>query len=347
MPQYRQDPLSLRWVIVGSDRAARPQEFVERTVRRSDVGCPFCAGNEAQTPPPVQLYPALNGRAKTVPWQIRVVPNKYPALTTEPAADLDSTSQNGSLHRQRTGFGQHEVIIESPEHLTSLTELSPANQRLVWQAYQDRLRALRQDGRFKYVQIFKNVGAAAGASLEHSHSQVVALPWTPDDVQNEVDRFAQHRTKTGQSLLSQIIDEELATGERIITQSQQLVAFCPWASRFPYQVCIAPRQQQATIEQLQAGETGELATIVGDVIGRIERTLGGASYNLILHTEPFDIAAHDHYHWHIEIFPRLTKAAGFEWSTGCWLNPLLPEQAAAELRHGTHHAPRDESSRGT
>lgn len=332
MPQYRQDPLSLRWVIVGSDRAARPQEFVERTVRRSDVGCPFCAGNEAQTPQAVQLYPALNGRAKTVPWQIRVVPNKYPALTTDTSPGAPDSSQNGSLHRQRNGFGQHEVIIESPEHLTSLTELSPANQRLVWQAYQDRLRTLRQDRRFKYVQIFKNVGAAAGASLEHSHSQVVALPWTPDDVQKEVERFAQHQARTGGSLLSQIIDEELATGERVIAQAGDLVAFCPWASRFPYQVCIAPRVQQPSIEQLQAGETGELATIVGDVIGRIERTLGGASYNLILHTEPFDIASHDHYHWHIEIFPRLTKAAGFEWSTGCWLNPLLPEQAAAALR---------------
>lgn len=344
MPQYRQDPLSLRWVIVGSDRAARPQEFVERTVRRSDVGCPFCAGNEAQTPEPIQLYPALNGRAKTVPWQIRVVPNKYPALTTEAAeaADPNSNGPNGSLHRHRTGFGQHEVIIESPEHLTSLTELSPAHQTLVWRAYQDRLRSLRQDGRFTYVQIFKNVGAAAGASLEHSHSQVVALPWTPDDVQKEVERCAQHQRKTGRSLLSQIIDEELATGERLVAQSERHVAFCPWASRFPYQVCIAPRGQQSSIEQLQAGETGELATMVGDVIGRIERMLGGASYNLILHTEPFDIAAHDHYHWHIEIFPRLTKAAGFEWSTGCWLNPLLPEQAATELRDGTHPVPRDE-----
>jgi UDPglucose--hexose-1-phosphate uridylyltransferase len=332
MPQYRQDPLSLRWVIVGSDRATRPQEFVERTDRRSDFGCPFCAGNEEQTPSPIQQYPALNGRAKSIPWQVRVVPNKYPALTTDTTADAEVNSQNGSLHRQRNGFGQHEVIIESPEHLMSLTELSPANQTLVWQAYQDRLRSLRQDGRFTYVQIFKNVGAAAGASLEHTHSQVVALPWTPDDVQKEVERFAQHRIKSGRSLLTQIIEEELASGERIIAESPKFVAFCPWASRFPYQVCLAPRQQQASIELLQAGELGELSAIVGDVIGRIERTLGGASYNLILHTEPFDIAAHDHYHWHIEIFPRLTKAAGFEWSTGCWLNPTLPEQAAAALR---------------
>ncbi len=337
MPEYRQDPLSLRWVIVGSDRAARPQEFVERTDRRSDFGCPFCAGNEEQTPVAVQMYPATNGRAKSVPWQVRVVPNKYPALTTDAdnefaGAETSRPNQNGSLHRQRSGFGQHEVIIESPEHIISLTELSPTNQTLVWQAYQDRLRALRQDGRFTYVQIFKNVGAAAGASLEHTHSQVVALPWTPDDVQKEVDRFAQHRIKTGKSLLTQIIDEELASGERIIAQSPRFVAFCPWASRFPYQVCIAPRQQSPSIEHLEAGELGELATIVGKMIGRIERTLVAPAYNLILHTEPFDIDSHDHYHWHIEIFPRLTKAAGFEWSTGCWLNPHLPEAAAAALR---------------
>jgi UDPglucose--hexose-1-phosphate uridylyltransferase len=331
MPEYRQDPLSQRWVIIGGDRAARPQEFVERTSRRSDFGCPFCAGHEDQTPNPVQVYPALNGRAKQFPWQVRVVPNKYPAVSPEAAPDVPG-SQNGSLHRHRSGFGQHEVIIESPEHITSLTELSPANQALVWQVYQDRLRSLRADGRFKYVQIFKNVGAAAGASLEHTHSQVVALPWTPDDVQKKVERFAQHRAKTGQSLLTQLIDEELSTGERIVAQSANFVAFCPWASRFPFQVCIAPRQQCPSIEQLQAGEIGELATIVGEMIGRIERMLGGAAYNLILHTEPFDIGSHDHYHWHIEIFPRLTKAAGFEWSTGCWLNPQAPEQAAVALR---------------
>ena len=332
MPEYRQDPLSLRWVIVGSDRSTRPQEFVEHTDRRSDIGCPFCAGQEAQTPNPVQVYPALNGRAKLFPWQVRVVPNKYPAVTTDVIPDGPTNGSNGSLHRHRNGFGQHEVIIESPEHLTSLSQLSADNQRLVWQVYQDRLRQLRQDGRFKYVQIFKNVGAAAGASLEHSHSQVVALPWTPEDVQKEVERFGQHQAKTGRSLLTQIVDEELATGERIVAQSANLVAFCPWASRFPYQVCIAPRRAAGSIENLPAGELGELATIAGELIGRIERKIGGAAYNLILHTEPFDIGPRDHYHWHIEIFPRLTKAAGFEWSTGCWLNPQLPEQAAAALR---------------
>ncbi|QDU26938.1 Galactose-1-phosphate uridylyltransferase [Anatilimnocola aggregata] len=330
MPEYRQDPLSQRWVIVGSERSSRPQEFVERTDRPSDLNCPFCAGNEEQTPHAVQIYPATNGRAKTFPWQVRVVPNKYPAVTTEVPAS--PTSQNGSLHRHEIGFGQHEVIIESPEHITSLSELSLADQVLVWRAYQDRLRTLRQDGRFKYVQIFKNVGAAAGASLEHTHSQVVALPWTPPDVQSEADRFGQHQTKTGRSLLTQIVEEELASGERIVAQSPRFVAFCPWASRFPYQVCLAPRKQAGTIEQLQAGELSELATIVGEVIGRIERALARPSYNLILHTEPFDIGSHDHYHWHIEIFPRLTKAAGFEWSTGCWMNPQPPEQAAALLR---------------
>jgi UDPglucose--hexose-1-phosphate uridylyltransferase len=337
MPQYRQDPLSLRWVIVGSERAARPDEFVERADRRSDAGCPFCAGQEAQTPVAVAEYPPLDGRAKSAPWQVRVVPNKYPALSPDAKNDFTAGqtslgSPNGSLHRQFNGFGQHEVIIESPEHRTSLTDLTPAELALVWRAYQDRLKSLRADGRFRYVQIFKNVGAAAGASLEHSHSQVVALPITPDDVQKQVERFAQHRAKTSRSLLSQVIDEELASGERLVAQTKRLVAFCPWASRFPYQVCIAPREQASTIECLDASELGELVAMTADVTGRIERALPKPAYNVILHTEPFDIASHHHYHWHIEIFPRLTKAAGFEWSTGCWINPHPPEQAAATLR---------------
>jgi UDPglucose--hexose-1-phosphate uridylyltransferase len=335
MSEYRQDPLSRRWVIIGSDRAARPNEFVEEPVRRQPIPCPFCAGNEHETPDAVATY-AAPGRSG---WVVRIVPNKYPAVTLDESLcpncqPLGSASSSGSADLTGTipGFGRHEVIIESPRHVASLSELTTTEAELVFLAYRDRIAALKATGQYRYVQIFKNVGPAAGASLEHVHSQLVALPGVPEVVAQELascrDHFAQHR----RPLMTGLIERELAEGDRILAQTDRFVAFCPYASRFPYEVCIAPLASQPSFEAAQAGELGELSQLSRDVIGRIERVGGQVAYNCILHTQPFDTSPHDHYHWHIEIIPRLTKVAGFEWGTGCFINPLPPEAAAAHLR---------------
>jgi UDPglucose--hexose-1-phosphate uridylyltransferase len=330
MSEYRQDPLSRRWVIIGcDDRAARPNEFVEATTRDSNVACPFCAGNESATPSAIATYGA-NGRGT---WLVRVVPNKYPAITADTASQptpppLSHQWAGGSV----PGFGQHEVIIESPRHVASLSELTIAEAELVFAAYRDRIRDFKADGRYRYVQIFKNVGPAAGASLEHVHSQLLALPGVPEVVEQELvssnEYFQQHR----RSLLLDLLNQELVLGARIVAQSDHFVAFCPHASRFPYEVWLAPRQHQSRFELVESGELRELAGLARELIGGIERAVGQTAYNYFLHTLPFDTAAHDHYHWHIEIIPRLTKVAGFEWSTGCFINPYPPESAAAHLR---------------
>jgi UDPglucose--hexose-1-phosphate uridylyltransferase len=330
MSEFRQDPLSGRWVIVGGERADRPNEFHEEATRCTQVSCPFCAGNEAETPDAVSVYPpASNGS-----WKVRVVPNKYPAVTTDGDCPppLSGTS---ALKSPRCGFGQHEVIIESPRHIASLTDLTPDEARLLLVAYRDRIAALRQNKQFKYVQIFKNVGPAAGASLEHAHSQLVALPDVPEVIQQEVASCREFYETTGRSLLAAMAEDELAAGDRIVAQSPRFLAFCPYASRFPYEVWLLPRAQQASFEFAKDEELGELSTFLQEVIGRIEGTLGRVAYNYFLHTEPFDTSAYDHYHWHIEIFPRLTKAAGFEWATGMFINPFLPEAAAQSLRTGS------------
>ncbi|MCI0359835.1 MAG: galactose-1-phosphate uridylyltransferase [Planctomycetaceae bacterium] len=331
MSEYRQDPLSRRWVIIGSDRAARPNEFVEEPVRRQPVPCPFCAGNEDETPEAVASYSAPG----TPNWLVRIVPNKYPAVTTDEALCPKCPPPLGSMSPQDetiAAFGCHEVIIESPRHVASLSELTLAEAELVFRAYRDRIAALKATGQFRYVQIFKNVGPQAGASLEHVHSQLVALPGVPDVVTQELASCREYFAEHHRPLFSNLIERELAAGQRILAQTDHFVAFCPFASRFPYEVCIAPLASQPTFEATQTGELGELSRLAGDVIGRIERTGGHVAYNCVLHTQPFDTSPHDHYHWHIEIIPRLTKVAGFEWGTGCFINPLPPEAAAAHLR---------------
>ena len=312
MSEFRQDPLSRRWVIIGGERGGRPNEFVEAATRAKDISCPFCAGHEVETPAAIATYGA-NGKA---PWLVRVVPNKFPAVTTE----------------QTSGFGRHEVIIESPRHVASLSELTDVEAESVFSAYRDRLCRLKAEGRFRYVQIFKNVGPAAGASLEHVHSQLVALASVPEVVEQELFASGEFYAENGRSLLKDMLDKEVEAGERVVAETEHFVAFCPYASRFGYEVWLAPRRHQARFEDVEPGELGELSRIMHDVIGRIERAVGQSAYNYFLHTQPFDMPAADHYHWHIEIVPRLTKVAGFEWGTGCFINPYAPEAAAAHLR---------------
>ncbi len=325
MSELRQDPLTGRWTIIGSERAGRPNEFIEESVRLTAGSCPFCAGNEHETPDAVSFYPARG------PWQVRVVPNKYPAVALVNGVNGFHGPKLPALVKQ-PGWGTHEVIIESPRHVVSMSELSSQEATLVFRAYRDRLRALRNVEGLRYVQIFKNVGPAAGASMEHAHSQLIALNRVPEAIEQEIGCFSSSHEENGQPLLETILAGELVAKQRIVAETERYVAFCPWASRFPYEVCLAPRKQQASYEDVKDAELGEIAGIVRDVIGRIERTLGVPAYNFFLHTQPFDTPRCDHYHWHIEIFPRVTKTAGFEWSTGCFINPVPPEAAAETLR---------------
>jgi UDPglucose--hexose-1-phosphate uridylyltransferase len=329
MSEFRQDPLSRRWVIIGGERGGRPNEFVEAATRAKGISCPFCVGHEAETPPAIASY-SSNGKGK---WLVRVVPNKFPAVTTQDALPTGSSplAANGKA-AAAPGFGCHEVIIESPRHVASLSDLTDAEAQAVFAAYRDRLLNLKAEGPYRYVQIFKNVGPAAGASLEHVHSQLVALPGVPEVINQELKSSAEFFQQQKRSLLLDMLEREIAAGQRIVRETEHFVAFCPYASRFGYEVWIAPRRHQPRYEDVAAGELGELSGLARDIIGRIERAAGQASYNYFLHTQPFDMPAYDHYHWHIEIIPRLTKVAGFEWGTGCFINPYPPEAAAEHLR---------------
>jgi UDPglucose--hexose-1-phosphate uridylyltransferase len=331
MSELRQDPVSQRWVIIAQDRENRPNEFVDLPVERLQAPCPFCAGNEAATPDAVALYTtgaALAHAGQPSTWQVRVVPNKYPAVR----AEVNGPVRQELVGIRSTAAGVHEVIIESPNHVSSLTELNDDQVRLTWLAYRDRLIEHARNPRWKYGQLFKNVGAAAGSSIEHAHSQLIVLPHVPSDIGTELvnaeNYFQQHR----RSLFADLIEYELAQGERIVAADERFVAFCPFASRFPYEVWVFPRQPSARVQTATDEEMGGVGKFVQKILQRLEAVLNRPAYNFFLHTAPFDSLPHDYYHWHVEIFPRLTKAAGFEWGTGYFINPVSPEDAAAALR---------------
>jgi UDPglucose--hexose-1-phosphate uridylyltransferase len=260
-----------------------------------------------------------------------VVPNKFPALEIE--GELSKRGQG--MYDMMRGVGAHEVIIESPRHLVSTTELSVEQLRDVLWIYRDRLHDLTRDDRLRYGMLFKNVGAAAGASLEHTHSQLIATPIVPTNVVEELNGAQAYHNYRGRCVFCDMIDQELAFEERVVLDSPGFVAFCPFAARFPFETWIVPTAHASHYETLSRGGAEELARVLKRVLEKIEAALDRPAYNYIIHTAPFDTQALDHYHWHIEIIPRVTKTAGFEWGTGFYINPVPPEEAAAFMRERT------------
>ena len=329
MSEYRQDPISRHWVIIGTERAQRPCEYAEPVFERQSVACSFCAGNESQTPPAIATYAGPRDPGQ---WLVRVVPNKYPALAAANTTQGDAPFFSEVVcDRPLPGIGSHEVIVESPGHVASLSELTPIESELVFRAYRDRLRAHLASGQSEYVQIFKNVGPAAGASLEHSHSQLIALPGVPEVVARQLAIASEYYSKTGNALFAEWIDQELRRGDRVVAQTEQFVAFCPYASRFGYEVWVAPRQHRPRFEDAQDRELGELSALMQNLIGCLEKSAGMTAYNFYLYTSPAS-GGHESFQWHFQIVPRISKIAGFEWSTGCFINPYPPEACASVLR---------------
>jgi UDPglucose--hexose-1-phosphate uridylyltransferase len=257
-----------------------------------------------------------------------VVPNKYPALL---ATGRPDPVQQG-IYFGCDPVGAHEVIVETPRHVASLTELTAEETRLLMLAYCDRIRAIQNMPGIKYALVFKNVGPEAGASLEHAHSQVVATPMVPSEVQRELTACRRlHRTH-GQCFFCHVIHDELSHRLRLAGESERFLAICPYASRMPYELWVLPRAHHSHFERQTSDELAELADFLQHMIGRLESLHEHLAYNYFLHTAPLAASSLRHYHWHIEVFPRLTTTAGFEWGAGYYINPVPPEQAAAVLR---------------
>src|SRR5213596_855148 len=284
MPDLRRDPVVGRWVIISTERAGRPRDFfhVEPT-RPSSAGlCPFCPGQEHLTPREVLAYRPQGGEVNSPGWTVRVVPNKFPALQVE--GDLGRVGVG--LYDRMNGLGAHEVIIESPDHKATLASLSEKQLEDVFWAYRDRILDLRKDARLRYILIFKNHGAAAGATLEHTHSQLIALPIVPTNVVNEIAGCHAHYKDKERCIYCDIIHHEISDRSRVVSENSEFLSIAPFAPRFPFEVWVLPKRHTSYFEESQKYQFEALARIFSDTLRRLDRVLGTPPFNFILHTSP-------------------------------------------------------------
>ena len=328
MPELRKDPIHGRWVIISTERGRRPSDFVTEERRSAGGFCPLCEGNEDRTPPEILAF-RTNGTPPNSPgWTLRVVPNKFPALRVE--GDLGREGEG--IYDKMNGIGAHEVVIETPRHSETLATLPSKGVESVLWAYRSRIADLRGDQRLRYVLVFKNHGVSAGASLEHSHSQIIALPIVPRRVAEEIEGAKTYFKYKDRCVFCDIIRQELQQKKRIVSENRSFLSVAPFASRFPFETWILPKIHYPSFEHMESSLYGEAAQILSDTLQRMNRVLNDPPYNYIIHTSSFLELENDHYHWHLEIMPKLTKVAGFEWGTGFYINPTPPEEAAEYMR---------------
>lgn len=362
--ELRHDWLCDRWVIIAPQRTERPDDFARAGESahqipraQTQAHCPFCGGHEDETPPALAVYPPIGctSPSSSSSWQVRVVPNKFPAVngvqtlkfSSLPGVEGVASALSGSdeefaaseencrpsidLFRARRISGAHEVIIESPLHVCSLTELDRETTTMIFRAYRDRLLYWSNCPDIAYAVVFKNVGLDAGASLVHTHSQLIATNVLPTDVGRSVERMELFERTEHACLFCRMLADELEEQVRIVAQTKDYVAFCPFASRLPSLVTVVPRQHQSAFETTSDTSVAELAGLVQQLVRSIELCYPQAAYNYVLHTAPRGKRQSPAVHWRLEIFPRLTRVAGFEWGCDCFINPLPPEVAARRL----------------
>ncbi|HSG27993.1 MAG TPA: galactose-1-phosphate uridylyltransferase [Candidatus Krumholzibacterium sp.] len=328
MPELRKSPIIERWVIISTERGKRPDDFKQEKKPSKGGFCPFCLGNEDKTPPEVLAYRDPKTAPNTEGWNIRVVPNKFPALQIE--GELDK--RGDGIYDMMRGVGAHEVLIESPDHIKNLQYLPNHHIESVFWALRERCIDLKKDSRFRYILIFKNWGEEAGASLEHSHIQIIATPIIPKRAIEEINGAKFHYDLKERCIFCDILMQETREQKRVIYQNDTFIALTPYASRFPFETWVLPLQHISAFEKTPTEWIPQLADIMKNVLLRLDIALDEPPFNFIIHTSPCNQPDLDYYHWHIEIMPKLTRVAGFEWGSGFYINPTPPEDAARVLR---------------
>jgi UDPglucose--hexose-1-phosphate uridylyltransferase len=328
MPEIRHNIVTREWVIIATERAKRPAEFASDNVRRKTLAprvetCPFCPGNEAKTPPEISRIE----RGGT--WQVRVVPNKFPAL--DPAGEL--TRAHDGLKRTIAGVGVHEVIIETPRHDRTLALLSQTEFDQVLGAYQQRYDAVAADPRVAHATLFRNHGERAGTSLEHPHSQIVGTPIIPPQVRDRMENALRFYDEAGDCIFCSVMADELVDGVRVVAQSDHFVAFIPFAALTPFHLWIFPLRHTASFSETSESELADLAQLLRSVLRKIYFGLRDPDYNLSVRTPPREARGLRYYHWYLSVIPRVTRIAGFEIGSGMFINTSLPERSAEFLRN--------------
>jgi UDPglucose--hexose-1-phosphate uridylyltransferase len=311
-------------VIIASERGRRPADFAPAHEEPRDGFCPFCPGNESVAPNEIYAVRPEDEEG----WRLRVVPNKFPVLQVE--GDLDR--RGDGIYDTMNGVGAHEVIIESPDHDIQMADLSLEQLTHVVEAYQERYIDLKRDFRFRYALIFKNQGVAAGASISHPHSQLIALPVVPKRVQEELAGAKRHFEYKERCIFCDMLRQDLQDGTRVVLENEDFVVLSPYAARFPFETWILPKAHLSCFESISSSQIQSFSRILKNLLQRLKRVLNDPPFNLMVHTMPLQEGPNDYYHWHVEVIPKLTKVAGFEWGSGFYINPTPPEEATQFLR---------------
>jgi len=327
MAELRKDPIVGRWVIIAPERLTRPQPGTPPGLTPPDYD-PFLEGHEEATPPEILAYRNAGSHPNGPGWRVRVVPNKFPALRVE--GDLHK--RGDGIYDMMNGVGAHEVIIECPHYETNMSRISVDLIREVLWVYRDRLVDLKRDPRLAHGLIFKNSGAAAGASVAHAHSQLIVTPIVPIAIREELDGSEAFYRYRGRCLFDDMVQQEMAHESRVVMNTPKYLVICPYASRFPFETWILPKQHSSHFENVTRPCIEELGVVLKQTLRTLELALDDPAYNYVLHTAPFGVQDLPHFCWHIEIYPRLTGIAGFESGSGFYINTVAPEEAASYLR---------------
>lgn len=332
MSELRQNRATKGWVIISGERARRPDDFRMKRVSKPlpvhDPLCPFCPGNESKTPAEISALRRPDSSANGPGWNLRVVPNKFPAL--QPVGDLERKEEH-DFFRKMDGIGVHEVIIESPLHNESIGAMTYRKVEQIVLTYRERYLQLGADQRFQQVTIFRNQGQRAGTSLVHPHSQLIATPIVPSRSRHLLEEAMRYYDDRGNCVFCDMIWEELRARKRVVLETEDFVAFEPFASRMPFETWILPKKHDASFGNISSTGAKKCARVLRRVLGSMHRLLGDFDYNYLICTAPVKEANESYYHWHIEILPRLTTQAGFELGSGIYITVAFPEETAKYL----------------
>jgi UDPglucose--hexose-1-phosphate uridylyltransferase len=332
MTEFRRDPILGQWAIVHKTNSWKPEDYKEEKHEfTQEQTCQFCPGKEHQTPEEVDSVRKEGSHPNDSNWQVRVVPNKFPALKIEGETD---PWQEG-VFEMLNGVGAHEVVIETPEHKKNFADFTPEEFLNVLQKYQSRTVDLEKDKRFKYVTIFRNYGNSAGATVEHAHSQIIALPMVPRYVQGELDGAQNYYNEYQTCVFCDMIEQEADEKERIVVENDDFISFCPFVSRYSFETWIVPKDHKMMFTQLTEDRLKSLTEVFKSTLSKIKSCLNDPSYNFFLHIFPVNYERQESFHWHIEIVPKLTKLSGFEWGTGFYVVHTDPKDAAKYLREAS------------
>ncbi|MFH1073981.1 MAG: galactose-1-phosphate uridylyltransferase [Candidatus Firestonebacteria bacterium] len=327
MPELRQNKTTREWVIIATERAKRPEDFISKskikTIPEFKQECVFCPGNEAKTPPEI-LRTGKTGSN----WSVRVIPNKFAALSP----DSNFLVKQSGMFRSRGGYGHHEVVIESPKHNTTTALLDEAQIISILKTYKNRYNFLAKDPEIKDIVIFKNHGQEAGTSLEHSHSQIVATPIVPRQVRSRMEIAMSNYDDHHECLYCRIMAEELKAKARIIAETEHFVCFTPYAALTPFHTWIYPKTHNSNYGCVNDAELADFAKIIRITLRKFYIGLNNPDYNYVIRSAPIDAGNVNYFHWYLSIIPRLTKSAGFELGSGMFINSSLPEENAEFLR---------------